>query len=66
VTRVEAKGKEFSVSEALPLFRESPSAVASPYDVSPDGQRFVVNGFGERGTLPLTLVVDWKELLKNK
>jgi len=40
--------------------------VASPYDVSPDGQRFLVNGFGERGMVPLTLVVNWKEFLNNK
>jgi Tol biopolymer transport system component len=64
-TGVEAKGNEFSVSEARPLFRESLIGVASPYDVSGDGQRFLVNGF-ERDTLPLTLVANWKELLKNK
>ena len=63
---VEVKGNEFSMNEARSLFRESLPAVASPYDVSPDGQRFLVNGFGERATFPLTLVVDWNELLKNK
>jgi len=63
---VEVRGNEFSVSEARSLFRETLSTVASPFDVSPDGQRFLVNGFGERGTLPLTLVVNWKEFLNNK
>jgi serine/threonine protein kinase len=63
---IEVKGSEFSVSEARPLFKESLAAVASPYDVSGDGQRFFVNGFGQRGTLPLTLVANWKELLKDK
>jgi len=58
---VEAKGNEFSVSEARPLFRET----LVGYDVSGDGQRFLVNGL-ERDTLPLTLVANWKELLKNK
>ena len=63
---IEVKGSEFSVSEARPLFKESLAAVSSPYDVSGDGQRFLANGFGERGTLPLTLVANWKELLKDK
>jgi len=64
--RVEAKGGDFSPGEARPLFRESLAAVASPYDVSPDGQRFLVNSLGETGSSPLTVVVNWKELLKNK
>ena len=63
---VAVKGNEFSVSEARPLFKESLASVTIPYDVSGDGQRFLVNGFGERGTLPLTLVANWKELLKDK
>jgi Tol biopolymer transport system component len=63
---IEVKGSEFTMSEARPLFRESLAAVSSPYDVSGDGQRFLANGFGERGTLPLALVANWKELLMNK
>jgi serine/threonine protein kinase len=63
---VEVKGNEFSVSEVRSLFKESLTSVSSPYDVSGDGQRFLANGFGERGTLPLTLVANWNELLKNK
>jgi Tol biopolymer transport system component len=63
---VEVKGNEFSVSEARPLFKESLASVTFPYDVSGDGQRFLANGFGERGTLPLTLVTNWKELVKDK
>jgi hypothetical protein len=34
--------------------------------VSPDGQRFLVNSSGDTGTSPFTLVINWKELLKNK
>jgi serine/threonine protein kinase/Tol biopolymer transport system component len=63
---VEAKGNEFSVSDARPLFKDSLTTASSPYDVSGDGQRFLINGFGERGTLPLTLVANWRELLKDK
>jgi len=63
---IEPKGSELSVGEAKSLFREAVASVSSPYDVSGDGERFLVNGFGERGTLPVTVVANWKELLKNK
>jgi eukaryotic-like serine/threonine-protein kinase len=63
---VETKAGAFSLREARPLFRASLAAAAFPYDVSPDGRRFLVNTFGETETLPLTLVVNWKELLQNK
>ena len=63
---VETRGNTFRVTEARPLFKESLARFAFPYDVSPDGQRFLVNGFSDIGTSPLTLVVNWKELLKNK
>jgi len=64
--KIEAKGNAFSVSEARPLFRQVlANGVAFPYDVSSDGQRFLVNSFGENQTSP-TLIVDWMELLKNK
>lgn len=63
-SRIEVKGNAFSVGEAKSLFRESLGDAAFPYDVSPDGQRFLVNSFGETGTMPLTLVMNWNELLK--
>lgn len=63
---VETKGNTLSLSEARPLFRKPLAAAAFPYDVSPDGQRFLVNSFEETETLPLTLVLNWKELLQNK
>ena len=63
-TKIQAQGNVFSVGEAKSLFRESLADAASPYDVSSDGQHFVVNSFGETQTLPLTLVENWKEFLK--
>jgi eukaryotic-like serine/threonine-protein kinase len=63
---VETKGTSFSLGEARPLFRENFWRAASPYDVSPDGQRFLISTSAELGTLPLTLVMNWKELLKSK
>ena len=63
---VESKGNTFVLGEARPIFRHSLSAAAFPYDITPDGQRFLVNSSGELGTSPMTLVLNWKELLKNK
>jgi serine/threonine protein kinase/Tol biopolymer transport system component len=65
-TKVDAKESAFSLGEARPLFRAPLAAAAFPYDVSPDGQRFLVNTFAEPGTLDFTVVVEWKELLKSK
>jgi hypothetical protein len=56
----------FSLNEVRPLFRAPLAAAAFPYDVSPDGQSFLVNTFAEAGTLDFTTIVEWKELLKNK
>ena len=63
---VETKGNSFSPGETHPLFREALSLAAFPYDVSPDGQRFLVNSSGDIGTSPFMLVMDWQELLKSK
>jgi serine/threonine protein kinase len=63
---VEIKGNSFSPGETHPLFREPLSLAAFPYDVSPDGQRFLVNSSGDIGTSPFTLIMNWQELLKNK
>jgi eukaryotic-like serine/threonine-protein kinase len=63
---VATKGNSFSPSEMRPLFRAALFLAASPYDVSSDGQRFLVNSQGEIGTSPFTLVINWKELVKNK
>ena len=36
----------------------------SPYDTSPDGQRFVVRATPEQAAQPLTVIVNWPALLK--
>ena len=33
--------------------------LAWAYDVTPDGQRFIVNSLGDEGRRPLVLVTDW-------
>jgi hypothetical protein len=36
------------------------------YDVSPDGERFLLNAAADENTRPLTLVVNWTVELKKK
>ena len=66
LTAVEVKpqGSEFQVGAAKPLFRLSSPALGMPYDVSPDGQRFLVNYLPEDTSTPLTLVVNWTAEVK--
>jgi eukaryotic-like serine/threonine-protein kinase len=60
---VETKASAFSTNHARSLFRE-PLLGAFPYDVSPDGQRFLVNSYGQSETAPLTLILNWKDLFR--
>ena len=59
-------GLAFEVGSPALLFTlriEPPTlfSTTSPYDVSPDGQRFLVNTvLGEGNTAPLTVVLNWK------
>jgi Tol biopolymer transport system component len=56
----------FEVGAARPLFEIRPRTGLGPfYDVSADGQRFLVNTMVDQGTsTPITLVVNWPALLK--
>jgi eukaryotic-like serine/threonine-protein kinase len=64
--QVAAKEDTFSIGDRRTLFRETLANVAFPYDVSPDGQRFMVNSFGEIKNTPITLVHNWRALLANR
>ena len=61
-----ATGGTIHIGEARLLFRLSaPLLPRALYDVSADGQRFLVNTVGEQGPPPpITLVVNWPALLK--
>jgi hypothetical protein len=70
---VNGRGSAFEVGAVRPLFD---TRVAGPpsvrpgqgrmYDISPDGQRFLVNTVAEEAaSAPITLVVNWPALLKN-
>jgi eukaryotic-like serine/threonine-protein kinase len=63
------QGEQFQVTAIHPLFRASMPVVpaGSPtYDVSPDGQRFIVNSTPSGVEQPLTLVTNWTALLQHK
>jgi len=63
---VEARGNSFQARKPQPLFRAAlPASYSSPYDVSPDGKRFVMYTVSNPNT-PLTLVVNWPARLVNK
>jgi serine/threonine protein kinase/Tol biopolymer transport system component len=55
---VEVRGGSIELQVAQPLFTASPADFFSPYDVTADGSRFVINTLSVQNT-PLTLVVNW-------
>ena len=58
--KVEGSGPEFHVGEVTPLFPTR--AVSNPayaYDVSADGQRFLVSCAEAEASAPVTLVLNW-------
>ena len=61
---VNPQGSEFQVGAAKPLFRLSSPALGMAYDVTPNGQRFLVNYVPEDTSTPLTLVVNWPAEVK--
>ena len=40
--------------------------VVSPYEVAPDGQRFLVRVMADSGSQPLQVILNWPALLKKK
>lgn len=65
--QVNGRGATFEVGEIRELFtmtNMTPSVESEQYDVSADGKRFLVITTGEAGTLPLTLVQNWRAELK--
>jgi serine/threonine protein kinase/Tol biopolymer transport system component len=62
---VNAKGDAFEVDPVHPLFQVNYVApVGNPYDVAPDGQRFVFTTLPESVSTPLVLVTNWTADLK--
>jgi len=63
---VDEKDNSLEVRKALPLFKAAVSGFLAPYDVAPDGKRFIINTESQNDNAPLTLVVNWTDLLGNK
>jgi Tol biopolymer transport system component len=63
---VNGAGSAFEVGAVRPLFDTRASGPGFLYDVSADGQRFLVNTLAEEvsASAPITLVVNWPALLK--
>ena len=62
-------GATFEHGTARPLFATRVADFANPYRtsyaVTPDGQRFLINGVAGNATPPsITVVVNWPSLLK--
>ena len=62
---VNTKGPEFSLNEIHTLFPIGFSApLGNPYDVSPDGQRFIFSMLPEGVSSPMVMVTNWIADLK--
>jgi Tol biopolymer transport system component/tRNA A-37 threonylcarbamoyl transferase component Bud32 len=58
--RLNAEGSRFEVGESQPLFPlRSVFSMGEPYDVMPDGKRFVVFNQPEGSSSPMMLVLNW-------
>ena len=66
-TEVNVKGDRLEVGATRPVFEIRPGGPGNIYDVTADGQRFLVNRAEEQQTsAPLTLVLNWTADLKRK
>jgi hypothetical protein len=63
---VDGSGSSFQVGRTQPLFRSNLNGLSWLYDLSRDGQKFLVAAASEQSDRPLTLVVNWTEELKKK
>jgi dipeptidyl aminopeptidase/acylaminoacyl peptidase len=62
-----ARGDTFEVGRTQPLFEIRPQRPGNVFDVTPDGQRFLVNTAPQtQNSTPMTLVVNWPAELKKK
>ncbi len=62
---VKASGPSFEVSAIRPIFETRPyRAGGAAFDVTPDGQRFIINYLEEQPSAAITLVINWPADLK--
>ncbi len=63
---VDGSGSSFQMGRTQPLFRTNLNGLGWLFDVSKDGQKFLVQVAAEQSDRPLTLVLNWTEELKKK
>jgi Tol biopolymer transport system component len=63
---VEGKGASFNVGHSQRLFAAPLAPFSAPYDVAPDGQRFVMSAAPEEDEPPLVLMLNWTARLQAK
>jgi hypothetical protein len=68
-TSISGSGDALTFAKPAPLFQapfqtSGPSNVGRPFDVAPDGQKFLVNAVVETTPQPMTLVTNWTALAK--
>jgi hypothetical protein len=61
---VNGKGDTFEIGPTQPLFEFRPAGAGYRYDVTADGQRFLINAFPEQAPEPITVVINWTAGLK--
>jgi eukaryotic-like serine/threonine-protein kinase len=62
---VNGKGSSFEVDAVKPLFQTRATGIRYSYDVSADGQRFLINTTPEQtSSAPITIVLNWTAGLK--
>lgn len=65
--QVDGSGASFKVSKVIPLFLVRASRPGTIYDVSDDGQRFLVNTRSSSGSISaITLVSNWDKELQEQ
>ncbi len=64
---VDGRSEAFTVGTVKPLFRASVARRVSSYDVTPDGQRFLlIYQQQEQNPNPVSLLMNWPEMLKKR
>jgi hypothetical protein len=62
---VNGESKTFEVGAVKPVFQTPITGGRSQYDVSPDGQRFLINVVaGQTAAAPITVTLNWTAGLK--
>src|SRR5262249_29984584 len=62
---IEARGDNFEIGAARPLFAANFPATGMPFDVSRGGKKFIIYAGQETGSEPIRLVLNWDAHLKH-